>query len=89
MNEKILKTKINYTDGGLFKGFYYEEEKIAIFGSEEIFGKAPKKKGKRKPEALPRVIFLGCPNNFEPLFILDTLAQSIYKTSYIVCAIPG
>ena len=46
--EKLLKTKINFTDGGLSRGFYYEEEKIAIFGSEEIFGKAPKKKGKRK-----------------------------------------
>ena len=47
-NETILKTKINFTRGGLFRGFYYEEEKIAIFGEEEIFGKAPKKKGKRK-----------------------------------------
>ena len=46
--DRILKTKINYTEGGLSHGFYYEEEKIAIFGSEEIFGKAPKKKGKRK-----------------------------------------
>ncbi len=46
--EKLLKTKINFVDGGLTRGFYYEEEKIAIFGSEEIFGKAPKKKGKRK-----------------------------------------
>lgn len=46
--EKLLKTKINFADGGLSRGFYYEEEKIAIFGSEEIFGKAPKKKGKRK-----------------------------------------
>lgn len=46
--DKILKTKINFTRGGLSKGFYYEEEKIAIFGEEEIFGKAPKKKGKRK-----------------------------------------
>ena len=47
-NDTILKTKINFTTGGLSHGFYYEEEKIAIFGSEEIFGKAPKKKGKRK-----------------------------------------
>lgn len=46
--EKLLKTKINFVQGGLSRGFYYEEEKIAIFGSEEIFGKAPKKKGKRK-----------------------------------------
>jgi len=46
--QKAQKTKINYTSGGLAKGFYYEEEKIAIFGEEEIFGKAPKKKGKRK-----------------------------------------
>ncbi len=46
--DKLLKTKINFADGGLSRGFYYEEEKIAIFGSEEIFGKAPKKKGKRK-----------------------------------------
>jgi len=47
-NDTILKTKINFTVGGLSNGFYYEEEKIAIFGSEEIFGKTPKKKGKRK-----------------------------------------
>ena len=46
--EKILKTKINFTRGGLSRGFYYEKEKIAIFGEEEIFGKTPKKKGKRK-----------------------------------------
>ncbi len=46
--DKILKTKINYVSGGLSRGFYYEEEKIVIFGEEEIFGKAPKKKGKRK-----------------------------------------
>ncbi len=46
--QKILKTKINFAGGGLSRGFYYEEEKTAIFGSEEIFGKAPKKKGKRK-----------------------------------------
>ena len=47
-SDKILKTKINFTTGGLSRGFYYEEEKIAVFGEEEIFGKAPKKKGKRK-----------------------------------------
>ena len=47
-NDTILKTKINFAEGGLAHGFYYEEEKIAIFGEEEIFGKAPKKKGKRK-----------------------------------------
>lgn len=47
-SEKILKTKINFTRGGLSRGFYYEKEKIAIFGEEEIFGKTPKKKGKRK-----------------------------------------
>lgn len=46
--DKILKSKINFVGGGLSRGFYYEEEKIAIFGSEEIFGKAPKKKGRRK-----------------------------------------
>ncbi len=46
--DRMLKTKINFTRGGLSHGFYYEEEKIAIFGEEEIFGKPPKKKGKRK-----------------------------------------
>lgn len=46
--DKILKSKINYAKGGLAKGFYYEEEKIVIFGEEEIFGKAPRKKGRRK-----------------------------------------
>ncbi len=50
INEKdtILKSKINFAKGGLVHGFYYEEEKIAIFGEEEIFGKAPKKRGRRK-----------------------------------------
>ncbi len=47
-SDKILKTKVNYAHGGLTHGFYYEEEKIAVFGEEEIFGKTPKKKGKRK-----------------------------------------
>ncbi len=46
--QKILKTKVNYAKGGLPKGFYYEEDKIVIFGEEEIFGRSPKKKGKRK-----------------------------------------
>ena len=46
--DKILKTKINFLNGGLSRGFYYEQEKIAIFGEEEIFGKKPKKSRKRK-----------------------------------------
>jgi len=46
--DKILKTKINFLNGGLSQGFYYEQEKIAIFGEEEIFGKKPKKNRKRK-----------------------------------------
>ncbi len=48
ITDKILKTKINFTRGGLSQGFYYEEEKIAIFGEEEIFGKKPKKATRRK-----------------------------------------
>ncbi len=48
ITDKVLKTKINFTKGGLAKGFYYEEEKIAIFGEEEIFGKTPKKPTRRK-----------------------------------------
>lgn len=48
ITDKILKTKINFTKGGLAKGFYYEEEKIAVFGEEEIFGKTPKKLTRRK-----------------------------------------
>ncbi len=45
---KTLKTKINIVSGGIAGGFYYESDKIAIFGSSEIFGKAPKKIGRRK-----------------------------------------
>ncbi|MBQ4087015.1 MAG: transcription-repair coupling factor [Clostridia bacterium] len=42
------KDRINYIDGGLKKGFYYEGIKVAFFGEEEIFGRAPKRRLKRK-----------------------------------------
>ena len=40
--------KINLMPGGLKKGFYYEEAKVAFFGEEEIFGRSPKRRLKRK-----------------------------------------
>ncbi len=42
------KDKINYIDGGLKKGFYYEGIKLAFFGEEEIFGRSPKRRIKKK-----------------------------------------
>lgn len=47
-NNQALKNTINIISGGLKKGFYYEEAKVAFFGEEEIFGRAPKRRIKRK-----------------------------------------
>ena len=47
-NGSAKPDKINLVAGGLHKGFYYEESKIAFFGEEEIFGRAPKRRIKRK-----------------------------------------
>jgi len=46
--KKGKKGKIHFASGGLLKGFYYEEIKFAFFGEEEIFGRAPKKRLKRR-----------------------------------------
>lgn len=46
--ENITFGKINLVDGGLKKGFYYETPKIAFFGEEEIFGRSPKRRIRRK-----------------------------------------
>ena len=46
--DTLAKGKINFARGGLKKGFYYEKEKLAFFGEEEIFGRSPKKRLKRK-----------------------------------------
>ncbi len=46
--DEPIKGKINYVRGGMQKGVYYEGAKLAIFGEEEIFGRAPKRRLKRK-----------------------------------------
>ncbi len=55
-DKKINPKTINFVSGGLKKGFYYEELKIAFFGEEEIFGRAPKRRIKRKkPDSASRI----------------------------------
>lgn len=46
--EKTYVKKINFAEHGLKKGFYYENIKTVFYGEEEIFGRAPKKRSKRK-----------------------------------------
>ncbi len=49
LDEKTYKKgAIHFIEGGLKNGFYDGEAKIALFGEEEIFGRAPKKRFKRK-----------------------------------------
>ena len=45
---RVLKRSINFVRGGLTQGFYYEGAKLAFFGSEELFGRKPKRPVKRK-----------------------------------------
>lgn len=47
-DEKIKKGAVHFISGGLKNGFYDGTTKIAIFGEEEIFGRAPKRRLKRK-----------------------------------------
>lgn len=47
-DKSLQKGAVHFIDGGLKNGFYDGETKIALFGEEEIFGRAPKKRLKRK-----------------------------------------
>lgn len=65
--------RINMVVGGLKKGFYYEKEKIAFFGEEEIFGRSPKRRIKRKKISSAAQI-----RNFNDLNIGDYVVHHIH-----------
>lgn len=55
-NDVPVSGKINVICGGMKKGFYYEESKLAFFGEEEIFGRSPKyKRRTKKPDNASRI----------------------------------